>query len=94
MNITCVIWLEPIVEKLWSKHHVEAVEVDEVFRNGPHFRHVENGHRSGENVYAALGQSNAGRYLTVYFVHKNTGQALILSGRAMTDAERRRYERR
>jgi hypothetical protein len=42
-------------------------------------RFVEKGHRRGENVYAASGQTEAGRYLTVFFVHKQGGRALILS---------------
>lgn len=68
MKITGFIWLEDIVEKLAEKHDVQQQEVREVFANHPHFRFAEKGHRSGENVYAALGQTNAGWYLTVFFV--------------------------
>ena len=57
-------------------------------------RFVEKGHRQGENVYAAMGQTNAGRYLIVFFVRKKTQQALILSARDMTRSERRRYEKK
>jgi len=60
----------------------------------PHFRFAEKGHRPGENVYAALGQTNAGRYLTVFFVRKKDGQALIPSARNMTHAEPRMYEQK
>jgi hypothetical protein len=36
--------------------------------NGPsHFRFVEKGHRRGENVYSAMGQTSGGRYLIVFF---------------------------
>ena len=56
------------------------------------FRFVESGHRRGENVYAALGQTEAGRYLIVFFIHKPDYR--ILTARDMTDAERRRYEKR
>jgi hypothetical protein len=35
----------------------------EVIENTPHFRFVEKGYREGENVYAALGRTDAGRYL-------------------------------
>ena len=55
---------------------------------------VEKGHRRGENVYSALGQTGAGRYLIVFFVRKKTQQALIVSARDMTDSERRRYEKK
>jgi uncharacterized DUF497 family protein len=44
-------------------------------------------------VYSASGQTHAGRYLIVFFVHKRDGRALILSARDMTRNERRRYER-
>lgn len=36
----------------------------------------------------ALGQTDAGRYLTVLFIHKKTKGALILSARDMADKER------
>ena len=94
MNIAGFIWLEDIVEKLWQKHHVEENEVEEVFDNSPYFRFVESGHREGENVYAAFGQTNGGRYLIVFFVYKQNKHALIVSARDMTASERRQYERR
>ncbi len=94
MNIDGFIWLEDIIEKLWRKHHVQENEVEQLFHNSPYFRFVENGHRAGENVYAALGQTNGGRYLIVFFVHKQNRQALIVSARNMTDSERGQYERR
>lgn len=50
--------------------------------------------RRGEDVYAALGQTEAGRYLIVFFIVKARHHALVLSARDMTQSERRRYERR
>jgi uncharacterized protein len=94
LKITGFIWLEDIVQKLVQKHGVRREEVREVFQNRPHFRFVEKGHRRGENVYAAFGQTEAGRYLIVFFVHKQDGRALILSVRDMTESERRRYEQK
>lgn len=94
MKITGFIWLEDIVEKLAQKHGVQQQEIKEVFAKLPHFRFAEKGHRPGENVYAALGQTDAGRYLIVFFVHKKDGRALPLSARNMTHAERRRYEQK
>lgn len=94
MKIAGLIWLEDIVQKLLRKHAATQEEVAEVFVNNPRFRFVEKGHRSGENVYAALGQTDAGRYLIVFFVYKRDRRALILSGRDMTDSERRRYEKK
>jgi uncharacterized DUF497 family protein len=94
LKITGFIWLEEVVQKLSRKHSVEQDEVAEVFLNAPRFRFVEKGHRSGENVYAALGRTAAGRYLICFFVHKQEGRALILSARDMSRAERRRYDKK
>jgi len=71
---------------------VSQNEVWEVLTNRPHLLFVEKGHRSGENVYAALGQTKSGRYIIVFFVHKKDGRAIILSARNMTPAERKKYE--
>ena len=94
MRITGFIWIEEIVEKLAQKHHVEPYEVEELFGGRPKFRFVENGHRSGEDVYAALGQTEAGRYLVAFFIHKLDGRALPVSARNMTPGERRLYGRK
>ncbi|MEK7857437.1 MAG: BrnT family toxin [Acidobacteriota bacterium] len=94
MKISGIIWLPGIVEKISRKHHVEQDEVREVLKSSSHFRFVEKGHRRGENVYSAMGQTGGGRYLIVFFVRKKTEQALILSARDMTDSERKRYEKK
>ncbi len=94
MTISGFIWLEEIVQKLIWKHSVETEEVREIFLNNPKFRFIEKGHRKEENVYAAFGQTDAGRYLSCYFVHKTDRRALVLSARDMTDAERKRYGRK
>ena len=78
LRIEGIIWLEDIVEKLILKHGVNQNEVVEVLRNKPVFRLIEKGHRKNENLYAALGQTDPGRYLTVFFVYKKTKQALII----------------
>jgi hypothetical protein len=43
MNITGIIWLEDIVEKLETKHAIKPIEVVEVLDNLPWFRFVEKG---------------------------------------------------
>ncbi len=94
MKISRFIWLEEIVQKLIWKHSVETEEVREIFNNNPRFRFVERGHRKDENVFAALEQTEAGRYLICFFVYKTDKRALILSARNMTDTERKRYVRK
>jgi uncharacterized DUF497 family protein len=94
LKIVGFIWLEEIVEKLSRKHHVDAAEVAELFANAPRFLFVEKGHRTGENVYSGVGQTDAGRYLICFFVYKQDRRALVLSARDMSGAERKRYERK
>ena len=94
MKIFGFIWLEEIVQKLIWKHSVKTGEVNEIFLNNPRFRFIEKGHRKDENVYAAFGQTDGGRYLACYFVYKEDRRALILSARDMSDAERKRYGRK
>lgn len=93
MEIVSFLWLEAIIEKLWHKHRVSISEVEQVFLNHPHIRFIEQGHKEGENVYSALGRSDGGRLLIVFFVHKQNRQALVISARTMTDKERKLYER-
>jgi hypothetical protein len=93
MKVTGIIWLRDVVDKLSWKHNVTTDEVEETFSDSPRYRFIESGDVEGENLYTALGQTEAGRYLTVYFVHKKTGEALIVSARDMTRKERRTYGR-
>ena len=94
MKIGGIIWLRYVVDKLAFKHHVEPHEVEELLENRPKIRFVEKGERKGEDVYFALGQTDAGRYLAVLFIHKKTKEALILSAREMANKERRLYGRK
>jgi uncharacterized protein len=45
-------------------------------------------------MYMASGQTDGGRYLSILFIRKSTGDALILSARDMSGWERKRYERK
>jgi len=87
-------WLPDIIEKLEVKHHVSQEETEEVFYNGAKYRFLESGHRPGEDVYSASGQTDSGRYLTVFFIRKTGNTALILSARDMDSKERKRHERK
>jgi len=91
MNITGILWMRNIVDKLAWKHSVSTDEVEELFNHSPRFRFIERGDVDGEHLYAALGQTDAGRYLIVFFVFKLTGDALIVSAREMTGKERKWY---
>ena len=91
MEISDVIWLDRFVEKLAVKHGVAIDEVEEVLLANPFVRRVEKGRVAGEDMYSALGQTRAGRYLIVFFIRKSHGAALPISARDMTPAERRYY---
>jgi len=88
-----IIWFDYIVEKLEHKHHVSAVEVEEFFnnQNQPKIRKLKKGNIKGEDVYAALGQTEAGRFLRVFFILKKSSQALIISARDMDKKELKSY---
>lgn len=91
MKITGFIWLDEIIDKIESKHNVTQAEVEEVFAGSPKIKRMLRGRFRGEDVYRALGQTQAGRYLTVFFIHKITGEALILSARDMDKKEKKNY---
>ena len=94
MRITRVIWLPEIEDKLLHEHDVFVVEAEEVLFGDPYIRFVEKGHRKGEDLYAAYGQTEEGRYLIVFFIVKQNAQALIISARDMDRKERKSYGRR
>jgi uncharacterized DUF497 family protein len=55
---------------------------------------MHRGHFCGEDVYRAFGQTEAGRYPTVFFIHNRMNKALILSARDMDEKERKSYARK
>lgn len=93
MKIESIIWLDNIVSKLQQKHDVEPEEAEEIFAAQPHIRFVEKGLHRDEDLYAAMAQTEAGRYLIVFFIYKLAHQALIISARDMTSSERKLYEK-
>lgn len=94
MNIQDIIWLETVEDKVIRKHSVQPVEVEEALTGKPHVRFMERGHQPGEDLYAAFGQTDSGRYLAVYFILKNSRTALIVTARDMTRKEIRSYGRK
>ena len=94
MHIKGYLWREDIIDKLWWKHNVTVEEVEEVFANRPHVENIQKGHYQGEDVYAATGQTEAGRYLIVIFIYKLDQRALINTARDMTPSERKKYGRK
>lgn len=94
MIIEGFIWLTDIVDKIENKHGVTIYEVESIFIEMPFFSKIKRGHIRGENLYRALGQTDSGRYLTVFFIYKMTHEALVISARDMTERERKHYAKR
>jgi len=69
-------------------------EVEEMLYNSPKIRFIEKRDIKGEDIYAAMGRSHAGRYLITFFIRKRDDSALVISARDMTRRERRYYEKR
>ena len=55
-------WLPSVVDKILGKHNVSPEEVEEVFYGRPMVRFHEKGRVQGENMFAAFGQTDSGRY--------------------------------
>ncbi len=91
MKINGFIWPEDVIDKLAWKHHITVEEVEEVFENRPRIHFVQKGHVVNEDMYAARGQTEAGRYLTVFFIYKEDRKALLVSARDMDQKERKNY---
>ncbi|NET59133.1 MAG: BrnT family toxin [Symploca sp. SIO2E6] len=93
MQLYEVIWKEQFVEKIVTKHSVTTDEVEQALFSYPHIRKAQRGRIKGENLYAAYGQTDTGRYLIIFFIRKHQTSALPISARDMTQSERRYYER-
>ena len=94
MRITGIIWLREVVDKLAWKHQVTTGEVEKALTTARRFRFIETGDVGGEDLYAAMGRTDAGRYLVIYFIYKVTKEALIVSAREMTRKEKRAYAKK
>lgn len=94
MIIKEVIWLRQFAEKIERKHNVSEEEVDEVLAKQPPVRFMSRGAREGEDLYRAVGQTDAGRYLSIFFIYKRQGRALVVSARDADSKELRKYGKR
>ena len=94
MRIRYIVWLDYVKDKILWKHEVRTEEVVQVFLNKPYFYRKERGRVEGEDLYNALGRTDNGRYLSVFFIHKKNHDAIIISAREMNTKERRRYAKK
>ena len=71
-----------------ARHNVTPDEAEEACFNSPS---VFRGRR---NRYFVLGQTDAGRYLTVILEYRPRRTVRVITARDMTGTERKRYKRR
>ena len=83
---------QAIEEKLVERHHVDLPEIADALSNDPFVRAVGRD-QYGEMRYAALGQTQEGRYLSVVFIWEQPDTARIITARTMTEKERRALRR-
>lgn len=94
MNVNEIVWIDVVVEKIWKKHHVTIEEVEEVLNSHPRLRRMMKGDVRGENMYGAFGRTRDGRRLSVFFIRKKDGGALIISARDMARKEMGHHEKK
>ncbi len=91
MKIETIIWKQKFVDKIAKKHHVSVAEVEEILYGKKKVYRISKGDVKGEKLYLALGETNSGRYLSIFFILKQNNSVLPISARDMDNKERRRY---
>jgi uncharacterized DUF497 family protein len=84
-------WDEGNLAKNWLRHEVQQAEAEQALLNTPLVVNVTRKHGAGEPRYVALGQTDAGRLLTVVFTVRGT-KVRVISARAMSKPERKIYD--
>jgi len=69
-------------------------EVEDVLSGKCRIFKKEKGKVEGEHLYNALGKTQQGRYLSIFFIKKLNSKALIITARDMINRERQRYEKK
>ena len=91
-NCTGFDWNAGNAGKNWDLHRVSQAECERPFFNRPILVAVDASHSAEERRYAALGQTIAGRRLSIVFTIRG-GLVRVISARNMSRRERRLYER-
>jgi uncharacterized DUF497 family protein len=84
-------WDEGNAAKNWTLHQVTQAEAEQAFFNRPVMVASDLRHSTEEPRYAALGQTDAGRRLSIVFTLRDT-LVRVISARDMSRPERRIYE--
>ncbi|MBW1702155.1 MAG: BrnT family toxin [Deltaproteobacteria bacterium] len=92
MKITKILWKSAFIEKIERKHHVLDSEIEEILKGKKKVKRIARGNVKGEDVYLAMGKTEAGRYLSIFFILKKDGSILPISAREMDAKEKKRYK--
>ena len=87
MRITSLVWDDDTVDHI-ARHGVSPDEAEAVCRRRPVALRARYGR------YLLLGQTEAGRYLTLVVTPLGDARGKLITARMMTDVERRFYLRR
>jgi uncharacterized DUF497 family protein len=79
-----------ILEKIEDKHGIQFHEIEELFLR-PHVVLRGPIDQYGERRYTSLGKTSSGRHLLVVYTVLKSRIAKVITGREMTDRERRYY---
>ena len=81
-------WDEGNSAKNWLRHEVQQVEAEQGLLNTPLVVNATSKHGAAEPRFISLGQTDAGRLLTVVFTVRGT-KVRVISARAMSEQERK-----
>jgi|SRR3989338_5948146 len=84
-------WDEANINKNKKKHNVEYRECEEIFTNNPLVFIEDKQHSQTENRWGALGKTNKGRLLAVYFTIR-ANKIRIISARDQGKKDRLAYK--
>ena len=79
--------VEPGREEHIARHHVSVTEVEEVVFGTPFIR------KTRQERYIIVGQTQVGRYLTVFVAPRGKGVYGLVTARDADDVERKAYQR-
>ncbi len=85
-------WDEGNIDKNLLKHQVQNWECEQIFFNEPLIMLDDPKHSLSEKRWAAFGQTNAGRLLTIIFT-KREKLLRVISARDMNRKEKKFYEK-
>lgn len=84
-------WDEANRKKNWKKHRVSVKECEEVFFDKSLVIAEDPKHSEIEKRFSALGKTESGRTLTIFFTTRDN-KIRVISARDQSKKERRTYE--